>query len=957
MEADTSAGVPMSPFAFRAASLAVALHLCAPISTAGVGQLENGRFDPLVYFAYPESDPSAWEPVFEEYSRLLSNATEGGLQLGTVSFTVCPELADRADIWVLDDFSGARAHLNGFGRLNRHITISQIHKSVGGSALGQFGLAHETAHYLWGVYDEYTGFVGNSDERDALHFCAFDDGVIGCLLDGGTSVTPNNRRTEFCTDTSAAFIGTVHFRGANSAQGHAIRTDQEYYLKSSCWRQIERDGTGGLRHPLSAPTQAAPPHAPLVFDYGRFQGQLALALVLDRSGSMSAEGRLDAALTGAKAGIGLMRTGESVAVITFDDQPTLLQSMRSVDDDTKADINRALDTVTPGGGTVIGTALELAVDQLARVEGCVEPIILLSDGESALPDLDDPDVLAALQAGGHPVYAVALGTFADVGALSRVADATGGAFFYSPTGRSLPGILSSIFADAGGESVVLEDLGRELSPGASSVRSFSVHAGVESLRVSLVHSSGGDPELVLIDPSGLRIEGAAGDASRYESEVQKLISVSLPAPGEWQVQVSERRGAVLRYDLLALVADRTLEVDVEAMVEEALYPEPVRLAVGVVQRVPVGGAQVTGRVTRPDGTRATLRLHDDGLAVHGDEQAGDGVYSALFGGAIGDGVYTLAASVDGTGGHAASNLECGVYGLGEDGQSFFPVEPFAASARGTFRVGGSPSDVPSAATVELRSHAAAQTADVVAVRRAEPTPVAAFALGVSSGEPAILRNLTLPARLVSGDARALDELFLYADSDGDGRVDETSLPIAGAVLAGKELAFQTASGDLFWLDPGSEHAFLITAGQALADSDEGGSGGFEPGASAGTLGRWNVPLWGGDGASVAGPGPGKSATALLASVLAAVLIVRSRLRRAAGARGDRSARVALASLALASFVCVLGLPGCSGQGEVPLPSGSFELDVLPGQIHLQGATSGAAVSASGTPQSFAFDLR
>ena len=97
--------------AVRCLALAAA-SLVLSVGAFAQGTLENGRFNPLVYFAYAESDPMAWEPVFREYSELLLNATEGGLQLGTVQFTICEDLQEEADIWVLNDFSGARAHLN-----------------------------------------------------------------------------------------------------------------------------------------------------------------------------------------------------------------------------------------------------------------------------------------------------------------------------------------------------------------------------------------------------------------------------------------------------------------------------------------------------------------------------------------------------------------------------------------------------------------------------------------------------------------------------------------------------------------------------------------------------------------------------------------------------------------------------------------------------------------------------
>jgi hypothetical protein len=70
------------------------------------------------------------------------------------------------------------------------------------------------------------------------------------------------------------------------------------------------------------------------------------------------------------------------------------------------------------------------------------------------------------------------------------------------------------------------------------------------------------------------------------------------------------------------------------------FPAATRLRLAVENGLAVTGAQVQALVTRPDGTGVTVALHDDGnLAAHGDAQADDGVYTALFTQYAGSGVY------------------------------------------------------------------------------------------------------------------------------------------------------------------------------------------------------------------------------------------------------------------------------------------------------------------------------
>ena len=237
-----------------AACLAAVSLVVPSLATAGSGYIEDGKLNVSVMFTYRETDIDSWRPLFEEASRLLFNTTNGQLQLGTIRVTNCGYDNENADIWILSDNSGAFANplgLSGDG----HVYISQTHRSVTSDVFGPFGLVHEFGHYAMGLYDEYNGVeitlrhgegetpgADVAEQTDARllpnQFCVTDLDPVACVMDGGTTILPNNGRTEFCTHSDGA-LSTAHNDG-NQAGGALYVNSQELLNGESCWETINR---------------------------------------------------------------------------------------------------------------------------------------------------------------------------------------------------------------------------------------------------------------------------------------------------------------------------------------------------------------------------------------------------------------------------------------------------------------------------------------------------------------------------------------------------------------------------------------------------------------------------------------------------------------------------------------------------------------------------------------------
>lgn len=181
--------------------------------------------------------------------------------------------------------------------------------------------------------------------------------------------------------------------------------------------------------------------SPLSSRIPRDAPQVALVLVLDRSGSMQQTvadtNRLQIAKDAALASVDLLNEQSLTAIIAFDSDASVLAPLQRVDPIRLAE---ALDALQPGGGTSIFPGLQAAFDQLDGVESMAKHIVVMTDGLSQPADY--AELMQAINAQDISVSTVAIGTGADVGRLQDLARLGGGAFHSTIDFQALPSILS-----------------------------------------------------------------------------------------------------------------------------------------------------------------------------------------------------------------------------------------------------------------------------------------------------------------------------------------------------------------------------------------------------------------------------------------------------------------------------------------------------------------------------------
>jgi len=167
------------------------------------------------------------------------------------------------------------------------------------------------------------------------------------------------------------------------------------------------------------------------------EASLALALVIDRSGSMAGE-KLDLTKQAARATAEALPPSDQIAVIVFDSQSKpVVQLQRAANRQRIAtDISR----IAASGGTNILAGLREAVDELLPARARKKHVILLSDGQSPYDEI--PELVDAAGAAHITISAIGVGDGADQTMLKLIAERGGGRFYQTRDPASIPRIFS-----------------------------------------------------------------------------------------------------------------------------------------------------------------------------------------------------------------------------------------------------------------------------------------------------------------------------------------------------------------------------------------------------------------------------------------------------------------------------------------------------------------------------------
>ncbi len=196
------------------------------------------------------------------------------------------------------------------------------------------------------------------------------------------------------------------------------------------------------------PVSLIPPQKP--------EQHTAMVLLIDTSGSMRKENKLQYAKEGIRAVVRNLKDTDLFGIIGFDREAFVVIPLEYLGK-IREDIDYRLERLTASGGTYLLPALKEAQQQLDRYSVARKQVVILTDGETGGSGSDYLDLVTVMHRElKTTVSAIALGEEANLRLLSRIADYGGGAFHHTTDPSTLPEIFLDQLEEKPEEKTMVE---------------------------------------------------------------------------------------------------------------------------------------------------------------------------------------------------------------------------------------------------------------------------------------------------------------------------------------------------------------------------------------------------------------------------------------------------------------------------------------------------------------------
>lgn len=601
-----------------------------------------------ILYDAPAADITAIQNMLTATSATLLDVTDGQAEIGQATLHNNAISTANADLVIHPSTNPVWWQANsGHFRTGGFMEVS-IDNVTAAANPGPI-LAHEFVHLVFDARDEYESRAAGCGAVSGGANCPVPGAGAGtCLMDGnGTEVCWGQGDPADVTDLT----GGDH-DPTNVTEQSVCRDNR------SCWNQLAWSWPSTILMPAGAPVADAGGAVANPVNFIVTNDTVRVVLVLDESGSMDLESpsRMQRLKVAAGDFIATAENGTELGLVSYATDAETASGRANVPiaalGNDRSDWTDAVDGLSPSTRTNIGAGLQAAKDMIVAAGGVTANtyIVLMTDGLNNEPS---PQANAAadlqakiddLLASGIPVYVTCTG--GDLGLQSQcaeIASGTNGFYADSADAARLPQTFVDYHERITGHQGVATVEG-SLKEAAKRALPFYIDAGSESASFSLLwDNASAGASVTLIDPNGTAHQTRPIPQGVY-------ARIANPVPGEWQMRV-DPRGADSRFSARAYVHNRinnfvasTRWPTVTPGAEQYVYAFAKSRGGSITEP----GAKLVARVSRPDGSSDTLELFDNGRdpAGHGDDIAGDGIFTGVYTDTAQKGAYGFSVAAD-----------------------------------------------------------------------------------------------------------------------------------------------------------------------------------------------------------------------------------------------------------------------------------------------------------------------
>ena len=327
----------------------------------------------------------------------------------------------------------------------------------------------------------------------------------------------------------------------------------------------------------------------------RNKNSAAMALIIDKSGSMRDQNNLEIAKEAAKGSVASLQPQDRIMIIGFDDTPYLVVPMtRAVN---RYSINAKIAKMTPQGGTNIRDALEMAYLEMAMVSASTKHVILLTDGHSSYAGIDS--LVREMAKARITVSTIALAN-ADTSLLSRIANLGKGRAYIARDSSAVPRLFLEETQRVTDRSIVETPFVPAIAKSHEMIQGVALQTLLGYVQTKAKNGS----QTILKAPDGAPI------LAHWNIGTGKTTAFTSDAKNRWASPWIKQSSSFAKF--WAQVVRATMKTHEETQFEMRVTRENerVRIIVDAISERDtfLNGLSIVAEITRPNGEKISLDL-------------------------------------------------------------------------------------------------------------------------------------------------------------------------------------------------------------------------------------------------------------------------------------------------------------------------------------------------------------